>query len=107
MAQLGVIWADGIWNTSIWNTAIWAQAAVQATVPDVVGETEANAIAAVEAEGLVANVKRAYSSSVLEGLVISQNPTAGSEVDEGSSVRITISRGPYVPGTSGFIEFIQ
>ncbi len=27
MAQLGVIWADGIWNTAIWNTAIWAQEA--------------------------------------------------------------------------------
>lgn len=27
MAQLGVIWADGIWDTSVWNTAIWAQTA--------------------------------------------------------------------------------
>lgn len=35
MAQLGVIWADGIWNTSIWNTDIWAQVAGGSdTTPD-------------------------------------------------------------------------
>lgn len=34
MAQLGVIWADGIWNTAIWNTAIWAQSSpVDVTAP--------------------------------------------------------------------------
>lgn len=27
MAQLGIIWADGIWNTATWNTAIWSQVA--------------------------------------------------------------------------------
>lgn len=34
MAQLGVIWADGVWNLAAWNTAIWEQAGGPDTTPD-------------------------------------------------------------------------
>ena len=33
MAQLGVIWADGLWDVSIWDTAIWDQIGVDVTAP--------------------------------------------------------------------------
>lgn len=75
--------------------------------PDVVGDAQAAASSAIEAEGLVAQVRRAYSISVPAGVVISQSPSASTEVDPGSTVSITVSRGPYVPGDADFIEPIE
>ncbi len=71
------------------------------TVPDVVGETEANAITAIEAENLIASVAREYHASVAEGVVISQDPAATTEVDEGSVVTILVSRGAAPAATAG------
>lgn len=34
MAQLGVIWADGVWDTAIWDVFIWDQIGGTDTVPD-------------------------------------------------------------------------
>lgn len=50
MAQLGVIWADGIWNTAIWNPDIWAQSAA----PDVTAPTVSSVTLA--ANGLSATI---------------------------------------------------
>lgn len=73
-----------------------------ATVPDVddPGTAEATAIAAIEGEGLVASVARAYSPTIPEGEVISQDPAATTVVAEGSTVTITISRGVVPASTS-------
>ena len=71
----------------------------QTTVPDVVGSTEAAAETAIVGATLVPNTSgTAYSASVPAGSVVSQSPSGGSSVDEGSTVNIVISLGP--PATS-------
>ena len=67
---------------------------VMVTVPDVVGETQTDAESAVTGVGLtVGTVTQEYSDTVPEGEVISQDPTAGTSVPEGSSVALVVSKG--------------
>ncbi len=69
------------------------------TVPNVVGETEAEAVADIQNAGLtVVRTTSEYSSTVAEGSVIRQYPSSGS-VEKGSSIQITLSLGPK-PTTS-------
>jgi beta-lactam-binding protein with PASTA domain len=60
-------------------------------VPDVVGQQEADAVAALEGAGLRANVVRVPSGEP-EGTVVAQNPRGG-EARTGTTVRINVSRG--------------
>jgi beta-lactam-binding protein with PASTA domain len=75
------------------------------TVPDVVGETEAAATADLTAAGFKAEVTRAFSDKKV-GIVASQDPDAGANLKEGSSVALTVSKGskpvtvPDVVGTT-------
>lgn len=64
------------------------------TVPDVVGQSEAVATAAIEAAGLVVAVNLANDDVVAEGNVISQTPAGGDSADWGATVTITVSIGP-------------
>ncbi len=79
-------------------------------VPDVIGMTEADAVAAIEAADLtVGAVSEAYSDTVPEGHVISQNPAGGAEVLPGSAVDLVVSMGPEpdpvaVPDVIGMTE---
>lgn len=67
----------------------------QATVPNVVGQTEANARSALEAAKLkVGSVTEANSDTVNSGYVISQGLTANSTVEQDTSVNLVISKGP-------------
>ena len=52
-------------------------------VPSVIGQLQANATAAITAGRLTILVTEAYSDTVAAGLVISQNPTAGTTVAPG------------------------
>jgi len=63
-------------------------------VPDVVGLPEGEAVSAIEGEGLTANVVREPSDEVEEGVVIAQEPGAGTELEEGDTVQIVVSEGP-------------
>lgn len=63
------------------------------SVPDVVGETQAQGTTDITAVGLTVSVVTAYSSIVAAGLIISQNPAGGSQVSPGSNVQITVSLG--------------
>ncbi len=63
-------------------------------VPGVVGMSSVHARQAIASAGLIAHVTRAYSTSIAKDLVISQAPAAGAEVDPGSAVTISVSRGP-------------
>ena len=63
-------------------------------VPDVVGLPEGEAVGAIEGEGLTANVVREPSDEVEEGVVIAQDPGAGTELEEGEAVQIVVSEGP-------------
>ena len=65
------------------------------TVPDVVGQTQAAAAASLTAANLLlGTVTEACSNTVAAGLVISQNPAAGSPAPFGSAVAVTVSTGP-------------
>jgi len=69
-------------------------------VPDVTGLTTAAAEAALVEVGLVlGEVTEAYSATVAAGLVLSQEPVADTEVDEGSAVDVVVSKGkePVTP----------
>ena len=75
-------------------------------VPAVEGLAEAEAVSRVEAEGLDADVTRAPSDAQ-EGTVFAQDPAAGADVDEGSTVRLSVSGGPAekaVPNAVGLPE---
>lgn len=64
------------------------------TVPDVVGLTQSAASSALTGVKLsVGTVTEAYSTTVAAGLVISQDPSAGTSVATGSAVALVISRG--------------
>lgn len=63
------------------------------TVPDLVGEPESEAVAVLQAQGLVASVQRAYNESVSAGLVCGQNPSTGTQLKKGSAVTLTVSLG--------------
>jgi beta-lactam-binding protein with PASTA domain len=72
-------------------------------VPDVVGLDEADAVSQIDAiEGLTAAVARQYHNTVPAGIVISQEPAGGTDVDVGTTVDIVVSSGrPVVPNVVG------
>jgi beta-lactam-binding protein with PASTA domain len=78
----------------------------QPVVPNVVGQVEASAKAAIEAvDNLVAAAVYGHHNSVQAGEVISQNPVGGTVVNVGSTVNIVVSLGrPVVPGVVGQSE---
>jgi eukaryotic-like serine/threonine-protein kinase len=63
------------------------------TVPAVSQEPLAQATSDLEGQGLVVDVRHAYSDSVKRGLVIDQNPSADQQIPYGSKVTITVSDG--------------
>ncbi|MHC4648529.1 MAG: Stk1 family PASTA domain-containing Ser/Thr kinase, partial [Planctomycetota bacterium] len=79
----------------------------QPAVPDVVGQTEADANTAITAVDnlTVGTATYEYSDTVAAGNVISQNPAGGTGVAIGSSVDLVVSLGqPVVPDVVGQME---
>jgi hypothetical protein len=75
-----------------------AQPGQQVTVPNVVGQPQADAEAAIIAENLVVGtIDTAYSETVTEGHVISQEPVGGTLLPRDSAVNLVVSLGP-APG---------
>ena len=78
------------------------------TVPTIVGLTQTAAQAAITGATLtVGTVTSANSATVASGLVISQNPLAGSSVAPNSAVALTVSLGPVlvtVPTVTGLTQ---
>lgn len=64
------------------------------TVPSLSGKGASAAKSSIEALGLVASPTEAYSDTVPEGQVISQQTHEGSTVYRGDSVSYTVSKGP-------------
>jgi serine/threonine-protein kinase len=77
-----------------------------ALVPGVIGQSEANAVSAINDASLeVGTVTYDYSDTVAAGLVISQDPVGGTLVPIGSSVDLVVSLGqPEVPDVVGRTE---
>jgi len=67
---------------------------VMIEVPDVVGLSEQVAEQRLRDAGFEVTRREEFDDEVAEGDVISTNPVAGTEVAEGSSVSIVVSRGP-------------
>ncbi len=62
-------------------------------VPDVVGMTEAEAVATLVNKGFVPNKVDGFDEYIKEGSIINQEPVAGSKAPSGASVTIRISKG--------------
>jgi beta-lactam-binding protein with PASTA domain len=78
----------------------------QVVVPDVVGDSRDSARSTLEADRLKVAVREQESDQPKDE-VIAQDPAAGTGVDEGSKVTITVSKGPErveVPPVVGFSE---
>jgi eukaryotic-like serine/threonine-protein kinase len=77
----------------------------QVDVPDVTGQDQEEAVAALREKGLSA-VVREKSSNEPEGTVLSQTPAGGQQIDQGSSVTIFVSNGKVkeIPDVTGLSQ---
>jgi eukaryotic-like serine/threonine-protein kinase len=67
-----------------------------ATVPGTAGESQGKAVEEVEAAGFEPLVRTVSSDDVEAGLVISSSPSGGSTATRGSTVVLTVSKGPQL-----------
>ncbi len=63
-------------------------------VPDVSGMNQGQALTMLKQNNLVADIRHINSRTILKGCVIQQSPDAGTLVEVGSYINITISDGP-------------
>ncbi|MBO0900124.1 Stk1 family PASTA domain-containing Ser/Thr kinase [Cellulomonas sp. zg-ZUI22] len=78
------------------------------SVPAVVAETEADAVAALEAAGLTHDRAEAFDDDVPPGLVVSTDPPVGEPVRKDGTVTYTVSKGPdLVPVPEGVVGAMQ
>jgi eukaryotic-like serine/threonine-protein kinase len=76
-------------------------------MPNVVGKSEAQALAELQAAGLKPTTQAQASTKVKQGTVTSTDPTAGTELEKGSPVTVFVSSGPQqvsVPEVTGSTE---
>lgn len=76
-------------------------------VPDVIGKSRSEAEEALRAAGFKVAVREGFSDRVAKGNIYSQNPSAGLQVEKGSTVTISVSQGPSqvsVPNVMGQTE---
>ena len=75
------------------------------TVPDVTGQSQEDATAALQEAGLrVGGVEQVADQGFAAGTVVSQEPAGGASADEGAAVVLTVSTGPdsvAVPNVMG------
>ncbi|MCV2491236.1 Stk1 family PASTA domain-containing Ser/Thr kinase [Geodermatophilus sp. YIM 151500] len=69
-------------------------AAQQVTVPDVVNQEQAAAVAAIEEAGLRVGEVTPEASDAPVGVVVGSTPAGGARVEEGSTVALRVSGGP-------------
>ena len=83
----------------------WVLMGGTATVPAVVGQSKAAAVRTLEQAGFAVEVKEEYSDRFAAGFVTRQSPQAGTELREGGTVTIWVSRGSttvVLPDFSGW-----
>ncbi len=80
----------------------------QVAVPNVVGDTQAAATTAITGAGLVVGtITMAASNSVPSGDVISESPSASTQVNPGSQVNLVISSGPLQVSAPNVVGLTQ
>lgn len=72
-------------------------------VPSVEGASLSNAKAAIHGRNLEVSVEEDYSSTVEKGYVISQSPAAGTELEEGGTVTLVVSKGKQTVKLSSYV----
>jgi len=75
-------------------TLVVSSGPVQVAVPNVVGRPRAEAQAALEGEGLAVRVTEQEDDEAEPGTVLAQDVPAGTTVDEGTTVTLTVARAP-------------
>ncbi len=70
------------------------------TVVSVIGRSRKNAIVILATKSLKGSVVEKFDDDIDKGLVISQSPAAGSEVEKNSTVTIYVSKGPKIKKVS-------
>jgi eukaryotic-like serine/threonine-protein kinase len=88
-------------------TVLVSSGPAQVSVPNVTGESQANATAALAAAGLKVSVSKREVPEPQPGTVISQSPSASSQAKVGSSVAIVVAQAPQkvaVPNVVGQSE---
>ena len=91
---------------SVVNLTVSAGAALS-VIPEVKGLPAADAQAALEAQGLAVDVQERTNAKVPAGDAVKTQPKAGAEVQAGSTVTLTVSKGPkqvQVPDLVGLSE---
>ncbi len=63
-------------------------------LPVLEGQTERDAVTALQSLGLLSTVNDEFSNTVEEGLVIRTEPEAGAEVRSGDTILLVVSQGP-------------
>ncbi|SDD94643.1 Stk1 family PASTA domain-containing Ser/Thr kinase [Glycomyces harbinensis] len=97
LITLGVILALVAVTAAAWGISRMMNQAAMVTVPSVIGQAEAEAVDAVEAEGLQVEVeyeKATDPDSTDIGNVTEQTPAPGDEVEEDTTVRLTVLQAP-------------
>lgn len=62
-------------------------------VPDVVGDPRATGVSTISAAGYSVDVSELYSDTVSKGLIITQNPSGGTDLVPGETVDVVVSAG--------------
>ena len=82
-------------------TIVVSRGRQKVAVPDVVGQSRADAEAALQQAGLGASATEREDADAEPGTVLSQDPAGGSEVNPGSTVQLVVATAPadvQVPG---------
>jgi serine/threonine-protein kinase len=91
LVAIGFVIAAVIAGFFVWNDLTGAQ---QVAVKSYSGLTQAQAEQQIQAAGLNSAVNHVANQNVPSGKVFHQDPGAGTKVDKGSTVTITVSKGP-------------
>lgn len=104
------IWAGAIAAAIAVAVLLWillSPSSGKITVPDVTGQTEAQAVEELHRAGLTPVPSLGSSATVEAGHVISQTPSAGTDVSKNAQVRFIVSGGPAtvaLPSVAGQSE---
>ncbi|MGH3765551.1 MAG: Stk1 family PASTA domain-containing Ser/Thr kinase [Pseudonocardiaceae bacterium] len=82
-------------------TVLISRGPAPATVPEVRGMRQADAIAALRRAGLTAQVQRQLDDQIAGGHAIGTDPRAGTGLTRGASVILLVSTAPVVPDVVG------
>lgn len=77
------------------------------TIPDVVGDNEEEATRTLTADNFTIDIKREFNSDYGYGIVYSMEPSAGSNVQEGTKVTIYVSKGEDTVNVPGLVGLTQ